>query len=262
MTSTVNLFLLFKLLREIFMDNTRRDFIKTGASAVALTTLAQSSSVFAEPYVVKGMDNLQNDKGEFILPPLPYAYDSLEPHIDAQTLKLHHDMHHAGYVKGLNNDINRIKAQLEKNEIGTIDYWVKKSAFHGSGHILHTIYWTNLIKNGEKEPKGELLKYIEKQYGSFDKFKGLLTNVSVNVDGSGWGIVAFHPMTDQLIVLQCENHEKLTQWGASPLLVVDVWEHAYYLKYQNKRTDYVNAMYNIINWDNVSLRLNEAIKLR
>ena len=110
-------------------------------------------------------------------------------------------------------------------------------------------------------PSGELLKRIEKNFGSYDKLSALIAETSKNVDGNGWGILAYQPYSDSLVVLQCENHEKLTQWGCIPLLVIDVWEHAYYLKYRNKRTDFVDALFNLINWDNAAQRLDTAIKL-
>lgn len=245
------------------MSNDRRDFLKTtAAAAVSFAALSQSTTLLADPYIIKGLDKLQNDKNEFILNPLPYDYNALEPHMDAETLHLHHDFHHAGYVKGLNKDYAKIKEALDKKDLDTVDYWIKKSSFHGSGHILHTIFWTNLSAKGGGEPKGELMKYIDKQYGGFDRFKQLLSTAAINVDGSGWGIVAYQPFTDQVIVFQCENHEKLTQWGAIPLLIIDVWEHAYYLKYKNKRADFVNAIFNIIDWDNVAMRLDYALKLK
>jgi Fe-Mn family superoxide dismutase len=110
-------------------------------------------------------------------------------------------------------------------------------------------------------PAGDLQKRIEKSFGSYNRLQALISETSKNVDGNGWGIVAYQPYSDSLVVLQCENHEKLTQWGAIPLLVIDVWEHAYYLKYKNKRTDFVDALFNIINWDNVAQRLDTALKL-
>lgn len=119
--------------------------------------------------------------------------------------------------------------------------------------------WTNLT-NKSNLPTGNLLKRIEKNL-AVSKLKVLIAATSKNVDGNGWGILAYQPYSDSLVVLQCENHEKLTQWGAIPILVIDVWEHAYYLKYKNKRTDFVDALFNIINWDNVAQRLNDAEKL-
>lgn len=120
--------------------------------------------------------------------------------------------------------------------------------------------WTNLSKNNTA-PKGELLKHIERSFGSFDRLKALLSATSKNVDGSGWGILGYQPYSGSLTILQCENHEKLTQWGVIPLLVIDVWEHAYYLKYKNKRADFVDALFPLINWENVAQRLDVALKL-
>ena len=238
----------------------RRNFF--GKSILAAGALGLGSNVFAEPYLIKGFDKLINEKGEYILPALPYDYNALEPYMDAETLNLHHTFHHGGAVKGLNKDMGKIKEAMEKSDLETVDYWVKKSAHHGSSHVLHSIFWTNLSGKGSAEPKGELLKRIDANFGSFEKFKALVAQVSKNVDGSGWGILTYHPATDQLVVLQCENHEKLTQWGAIPLLVIDVWEHAYYLKYKNKRADFVDAIFKIINWDNVAMRLDYALKAK
>lgn len=114
---------------------------------------------------------------------------------------------------------------------------------------------------GAYKPSGELLKRINKSFGSYERLKALIAETSKNVDGNGWGIIAYQPYTDALVVLQCENHEKLTQWGCIPLLVIDVWEHSYYLKYKNKRADFVDAIFNIINWDNIAQRLEGAIKI-
>jgi superoxide dismutase, Fe-Mn family len=243
----------------------RKDFISKGTtlSLATVSSLAFGQNVFSHPIIIEGLDKLQNEKGDFTLSPLPYDYNALEPYMDAETLNLHYTFHHGGAVKGLNKDILKIKEKesLDKNDLETVDYWVKKSAYHGSSHILHTIFWTNLSSKGST-PKGELLKRIEKDFGSYDRFKSLIATISKNVDGVGWGILAYHPLTDQLTVLQCENHEKLTQWGTVPLLVIDVWEHAYYLKYKNKRSDFVDALFNIINWDNVALRLDYALKMK
>jgi Fe-Mn family superoxide dismutase len=150
---------------------------------------------------------------------------------------------------------------MDENNLETVDYWTKKLSYHFSSHVLHTIFWTNLA-NRKMNPAGEVLRRIERDFGSYDKLKGYLAATSKNVDGNGWGILGYQPYSDKLTVLQCENHEKLTQWGVIPLLVVDVWEHAYYLKYKNKRADFVDTMLQIINWDNVSERLNVALKLK
>ena len=153
-----------------------------------------------------------------------------------------------------------IKKAVDDANFETADYWTKKLSHHFSSHALHSIFWTNLT-NKTTSPKGELLKRIEKDFGTYDKLKSYITAISKNVDGNGWGILAYQPYSDKLSVIECENHEKLIQWGAIPLLVIDVWEHAYYLKYKNKRADFVDALFNIINWENVELRLQNAVKL-
>ena len=149
---------------------------------------------------------------------------------------------------------------MDEANLETVDFWTKKLAYHFSSHVLHSIFWTNLV-NKQTSPTGELLSRIEKNFGSYDKLKSYIVSTSKNVDGNGWGILGYQPYSDSLVVFQCENHEKLTQWGVIPLLVIDVWEHAYYLKYKNKRTDFVDAIFKLLNWDNAAQRLDIALKL-
>lgn len=237
----------------------RKDFLK---GSVLLTGAAMiSNDLFANNLTNNSIDKLVDDKGNFIQPPLPFAENALEPYMDEETVHLHYAFHHGGAVKGANKDLEMIKEALSKGDYTYADYWTKKSAHHVSSHILHSIFWTNLT-NKKSDPKGELQKKIDLHFGSFDKLKGLIASVSKTVEGNGWGILAYQPFTDKLVVLQCENHEKLTQWGAVPLLVIDVWEHAYYLKHKNKRDQFVDTVFNIINWDNVAQRLDEATKVK
>ena len=181
--------------------------------------------------------------------------------MDAETLHLHHSFHHGGAVKGANKDIEMIKKVMDSGDLIMADHWTKKLSFHLSSHILHSIFWTNLAKK-KSQPTGNLRKRIEKDFGSTNKMQGLLVKLSKSIEGSGWGILAYQPYSDNLVVLQCENHQKLTVWGAIPLLVIDVWEHAYYLKYKNKRGDFVDALMNIVNWDNVAQRYDIALRLK
>lgn len=236
----------------------RNEFLKTSAILTG-GSLLPVNSVFASSLNDNGMDKLVDASGNFIHLALPYQQSFLEPYMDEETLNLHYTFHHGGAVKGANNDLLMIKKSLDENKIETIDYWTKKLSYHLSSHILHTIFWTNLA-NKKSEPKGELLKRIEKDFGSYEKLKIYLAKTSKDVDGNGWGILGYQPYTDKLTILQCENHEKLTQWGVVPLLVLDVWEHAYYLKFKNKRNDFVDNLFSIINWDNVAGRLNVALK--
>jgi len=237
----------------------RKDFLKAGTLASAATLLS-AQNAFAQNLTSNPIDKLVDANGNYIQQALPYSENFLEPYMDAETMHLHYTFHHGGAVKGANKDLGMIKKALDENNLETVDFWTKKLSYHFSSHILHSIFWTNLT-NKKNEPTGELKKRIEKNFGSVDKLKSLIAATSKNVDGNGWGIIAYQPYSDSLTVLQCENHEKLTQWGAIPLLVIDVWEHAYYLKYKNKRQDFVDALFNIINWDNAALRLDEALKL-
>lgn len=237
----------------------RKDFIKSGTLAGA-ATLFSASDAFAQNLTNNNIDKLVDVNGNFFQQPLPYSENYLEPYMDAETLHLHYTFHHGGATKAANTDLKKIKEAMDSNNFETVDYWTKKLSYHLSSHILHSIFWTNL-GNKPTLPNGELQKRIEKDFGSFDKLKAYLAQTSKNVDGNGWGILGYQPYTDKLTILQCENHEKLTQWGVIPLLVIDVWEHSYYLKYKNKRADFVDALFNIINWDNAAQRLDDAIRI-
>jgi Fe-Mn family superoxide dismutase len=194
------------------------------------------------------------------LPPLPYPYDALEPFIDEQTMRLHHDIHHAGYVTGLNNAEAKLAEARAAGDFGLVKHWSREAAFHGSGHLLHSIFWPNMIAASEAKtaPDGAFAEAINRAFGSFEAFKAQFVAASIAVEASGWGILAYRPADDALVILTAEKHQNLTQWGVIPLLVLDVWEHAYYLKYQNRRGEYVKNFFNIINWDDVAARYAAA----
>ena len=194
------------------------------------------------------------------LPKLPYAYDALEPYIDEQTMKLHHDIHHAGYVNGLNAAEAKLAAARAAGDFSAVKHLSREAAFHGSGHLLHSVFWPSMIAASQAQaaPGGDLADAIARDFGSFEAFKGQFVAASIAVEGSGWGILAYRPTDDTLVVLTAEKHQNLTQWGVVPLLVLDVWEHAYYLKYQNRRGEYVNNFFNIINWADVAERYAQA----
>jgi len=239
----------------------KRNFLKTGAafgaaSMVGIPAFGVNSKMTGD---FLDMDEVVNSSGEYVLPALPYAYEALEPYIDEQTMRLHHDIHHNGYVKGLNKATAMVKEASEKDDFGLIKHWERELAFHGSGHFLHSIFWNNMgSKQGQRS--ATLEKQIVKDFGSFDQFKNLYFSASKSVEGSGWGILAYQAYADKLVVLQAEKHQNQSQWISYPILVVDVWEHAYYLKYQNKRGDYVNAFFEVINWEDVSKRLEDLKK--
>ena len=194
------------------------------------------------------------------LPDLPYAYDALEPHYEERTLRLHHDAHHKAYVDGLNNAEAKLKEAREKNDFSLVKHWERELAFHGSGHILHSIFWTNMAPNAGGPAKGEIAQQIETDFGGFDAFKGQFSAAAITVEGSGWALLCWNPLFDKLEILASEKHQDLTQWGVTPLLVIDLWEHAYYLQYQNKRPAFVEAWWNLVNWDDVNARFNAAKK--
>ncbi|MDH7568986.1 MAG: superoxide dismutase [Armatimonadota bacterium] len=196
------------------------------------------------------------------LPPLPYAYNALEPYYDEQTVRLHHDAHHKAYVDGLNKAEEELAKARQAGDFALVKHWSREAAFHGSGHLLHTLFWQNLKPNGGGEPQGDLAQAINRDFGSFAAFKAQMSAATVAVEGSGWGVLAYNPVFDRLVILQAEKHQDLTQWGVVPLLVIDVWEHAYYLKYQNKRAAFVEAIWNVINWDDVAARYKKALSLR
>ncbi|AUN18258.1 superoxide dismutase [Clostridium botulinum] len=194
------------------------------------------------------------------LPNLNYDYNALEPHYDEQTLKIHHDIHHKTYVDGLNKAEQKLQEARELGDFALIKHWEKEIAFHGSGHILHTLFWENMTPNGNLNPEGSAIERIKQDFGDYEKFKKQFTEAAIAVEGSGWTILAWNPMFQKLVILQAEKHQNLTQWGVVPLLILDLWEHAYYLKYQNRRAEFINAWWNIVNWDIVNTRYDNAIK--
>ena len=245
----------------------RREMLKAiGVSAVGaygLSVLGGAGNLLAAPDAPGAPAGAETfAAGLYKLSPLPYAADGLEPHIDKETVSLHHDKHHAAYVAGLNATLAKLAAAREKGDFQAIRASARDLAFNGSGHVLHSIYWTNMTPGGRAaDANSELLKAINGQFTSLAKLKDELTAAAVNVEASGWAILAYEPIARELRVLQAERHEDLTQWGAVPLLAVDVWEHAYYLKYQNRRADYVAAFWQVANWDNVAGRFDAARKL-
>jgi len=235
----------------------KREFIKSslittaGLAAVPFAFGSNKDGLFSTDLT---FDNVLD---EYTLPPLPYAYNALEPHIDEATMKLHHDIHHNGYVTGLNKATTGIKEAMTKNDYGMIKHWERELAFHGAGHFLHSIFWEVMgPKQGQRV--AVLDSYITKDFGSFDMWKAYFAASANAVEGSGWGILAYEPTADKLVILQAEKHSNQSQWTSIPILVLDVWEHAYYLKYQNKRKDYVEAFFNVINWTEVSNKFEKA----
>jgi superoxide dismutase, Fe-Mn family len=195
----------------------------------------------------------------YTLPDLPYDPAALEPHYSAEVVSLHHDKHHAAYVTGLNTTMDRLEEARAKSDYDTIVGLEKTLAFNLSGHVLHSIFWTNLAPSSAGRPGGELDAAIAEHFGSFDAFKAQMTQATTTVQGSGWGALAWEPLGKRLYIEQIYDHQGNTGQSGLPLLVFDAWEHAYYLQYKNVRADFVTALWNIVNWENVASRFDKAV---
>jgi superoxide dismutase, Fe-Mn family len=199
---------------------------------------------------------------DYTLPDLPYDYGALEPHYSAEILELHHDKHHAAYVKGANAALDKLGEARETGEFDTINQLQKNLAFNLSGHVLHSLFWQNMSPDGGAKPDGDLAAAIDASFGSFEGFRGQLSEAALNVQGSGWGALTWEPLGQRLIVEQVYDHQSNVGQGAPPLLVLDMWEHAYYLQFKNVKADWVDAFWNIVNWPDVAERFENAQTLK
>lgn len=196
------------------------------------------------------------------LPPLPYPYNALEPYIDEQTMRVHHDKHHQSYVDGLNKAETKLEEARKAGNFELVKHWERELAFHGAGHYLHTLFWSIMNPKGGGAPTGELARQIDKSFGSFERFKKHFTEAADKVEGGGWAILVWSPRSHRLEILQAEKHQNLSQWDVVPLLALDVWEHAYYLKHKNNRKAYINDWWNVVYWPEVAKRFEHAKKLK
>jgi superoxide dismutase, Fe-Mn family len=198
----------------------------------------------------------------YVLPDLPYDYNALEPYISAQIMQLHHDKHHRGYVDGANRALEQLQEALaQKNfeQVGTLE---QALAFNASGHILHSLYWQNLAPRAGGQPSGELAAAIDKQFGNFAALQQQISNTAATIMGSGWAALMWDTLSGQLLVTQIHDHQSSTIQAAVPLLVLDAWEHAYYLQYQNLKAKYIEAFWNVCNWPAVARRLAAAREVK
>lgn len=191
---------------------------------------------------------------------LPYPLDALEPYYSTKTLDFHYNILYKGYV----DNTHKTKEKLEKARVSgnfeNLKCLEKDLSFFGSGSILHELFFTNMGPAIPTEPNTQLMEQIIKDFGSYNKFKQQFTEASKTVEASGWCLLVWVPKWSKLEILQCEKHQNLTLWGYKPLLVLDMWEHSYYLQYQTKRSEYIDAFWNIVNWNEVNRRYNTAIK--
>ena len=195
----------------------------------------------------------------YTLPELPYDYAALEPHISGRIMELHHDKHHAAYVAGANSALEALAAAREEGNLGAINLWEENLAFNLGGHTNHTIFWNNLSPKGGGEPEGELAEAIKHSFGSFEKFRAHFTATALGIQGSGWAVLAYDSISGKLVIFQLFDQQANVPVGTVPLFMVDMWEHAFYLDYLNVKADYVKAIWNIANWDDVAKRLDNAV---
>jgi len=195
----------------------------------------------------------------YTLPELPYDYAALEPHISAKIMELHHDKHHANYVAGANTALEKLEAAREAGDFAAINLWEKNLAFNLGGHTNHSIFWTNMTGDGASRPEGNLADAINEFFGSFDKFREHFTNVALTIQGSGWAILAWDTVGKRLIIEQLYDQQGNISVALIPVLQLDMWEHAFYLDYQNVKGDYVKAFWNIVNWADVQARFERAV---
>ncbi len=191
------------------------------------------------------------------LPDLNYDYAALEPHISARIMELHHSKHHQAYVTGANAALDAMAEARESNSFTNLPKLQKDLAFNLGGHVNHSIFWQNQSPTGG-EPGGELLAAINEHFGSFEKFKNHFSAAAVGIQGSGWAYLAWDALGNRLIIGQLYDQQGNLAMGNIPLLMLDMWEHAFYLDYQNVKADYVKAFWNIVNWEDVAKRFGSV----
>lgn len=232
----------------------RREFLASSfAFGAGLVVARQSAAADSAP-------------APYELPKLPYAYDALEPHIDARTMEIHHSRHHASYVNGLNGAVSgtplagKPPCELVSN-LNDVPEEIRTAVRnHGGGHVNHTLFWNTMCGKGGGQPKGELAKAIDAQLGGFDRFATEFSDAAMKRFGSGWGWLCYEPGAKKLAICSTANQDSPLSDGHIPILGIDVWEHAYYLHYQNRRGDYVKAFFNVIDWDAVAGNYAKALK--
>ena len=199
---------------------------------------------------------------KYELPELPYDHSALEPHLSGEIVTLHHDKHHQAYVDGANTTIEKLGEARESGNFATINQLEKNLAFHVSGHVLHSLFWSNMSPDGGGQPEGELAAAVTEHLGSYDALRAQLTEAAMGVQGSGWGALAWEPVAGRLTIEQIYDHQSNVGQGSVPLLVLDMWEHAFYLQYKNVKKDWVEAFWNLVNWADVSARLERVRSLQ
>ena len=194
----------------------------------------------------------------YTLPDLDYDYGALAPHIAPEIMELHHSKHHAAYVKGINDALEQLAAAREEGDLGAVNKLSKDAAFHLGGHINHSVFWKNMSPDGGGEPDGDIAAAIDEYFGSFDAFKKHFNAVANGIQGSGWSMLVWDTLGKRLNVNQLFDQQGNVPLGLTPLLMLDMWEHAFYLHYKNVKADYVKAWWNVVNWADVTERFAKA----
>jgi len=197
----------------------------------------------------------------YVLPDLEYDFGALEPHISARILELHHGQHHKAYVGKANETLEHLEEARAQRDFAGIGALESALAFNVSGHVLHSIFWKNLTPDGGGAPTGELARLLALEFGSFANFKIQLTEAAATIMGSGWAALVFEPLGRRLVTCQIHDHQANLIQGSVPLMVIDAWEHAYYLQYENRKGEFFKAVWNLWNWEDVRSRLAAAQKL-
>jgi Fe-Mn family superoxide dismutase len=195
---------------------------------------------------------------DYTLPDLPYDYGALEPHISGAIMELHHSKHHAAYVAGANTALEKMAAARESGNLDAVNLFEKNLAFNLGGHVNHSVFWRNLSPEGGDRPDGDLAAAIDEYFGSFEGFSAHFSAVANGVQGSGWSILAWDSLGQKPVIVQLYDQQGNLALGLVPLLMLDMWEHAFYLQYKNVKADYVKAFWNVVNWPDVSRRLSAA----
>lgn len=240
--------------------STRREFLGglTALGGMSLLAGVEARGQGGESKVAAGAFEAPE---EYAIPPLPYGYDALEPYLDEQTMHIHHEKHHAGYAAGLNATLRKLEETRKLGDHANIQQLSRLLAFHAGGFFNHNVFWSNMAPHGQGgggEPSGMLAERIQKDFGAYTGFKSQFSAAAAAVEGNGWGVLAYHPALRRLVVFTMMNQQDLVPAGTVPLLMCDVWEHAYYLRYQNRRADYLKAWWNVVNWRDVQERF-EAV---
>jgi Fe-Mn family superoxide dismutase len=198
---------------------------------------------------------------QYVLPDLDYDFGALEPHISGQIMELHHGKHHKTYVDKANETLDKLAESRDSKDFSRLAGLEKSLAFNLSGHVLHSIFWKNLQPKGGDAPTGDLARAITRDFGSFEAFKAQMTEVASTIMGSGWAALVWEPMAQRLLTCQIYDHQSNLSQGGVVLMVIDAWEHAYYLQYRNQKLAFFEAVWNLWNWDDVNVRLEAARRL-